>query len=302
MISVLIPTCNEASNILDCLRSVAWANEIVVVDSRSTDDTRAIASGFGARVVDFAWDGRWPKKKNWALENIAWRNEWLLILDADERITASLAREIRAATVVSPLDGYFINRRFLFMGRWIRHCGYYPSWNLRLFRHAAGRYEKLLTSDTGSGDNEIHEHLIVSGPTGSLQHDMLHLAYPDIFIWVEKHNRYSNWEAHVELSGERRTPESSFAALGWKRSVRWWSRRAPFRPALRFLYHYVLRRGFLDGYEGYVLCRLLGMYELLTVFKKRELRGAANRKVGMPYRFPSTSSQPNQAEAPRSGC
>jgi hypothetical protein len=228
--------------------------------------------------VDFAWNGRWPKKKNWALENIAWRNEWLLILDADERITPALALEIQALTAASRLDGYFLNRRFLFMRRWIRHCGYYPSWNLRLFRHTAGRYEKLLTTDTGSGDNEIHEHLLVSGRTGYLQNDMLHLAYPDIFTWVEKHNRYSNWEAHVELSGERRTRESSIAVPGWKRRVRKWSRQAPFRPALRFFYHYVLRRGLLDGYEGYVLCRLLGMYELLTVLKNRELQGPGSRR------------------------
>jgi glycosyltransferase involved in cell wall biosynthesis len=298
MLSVLIPTFNEASNILDCLRSVAWADEIVVVDSCSADNTRTLASGFGARVVDFAWNGRWPKKKNWALENIAWRNEWLLILDADERITPELALEIQAVTIASLLDGYFINRRFLFMGRWIRHCGYNPSWNLRLFRHASGRYEKLTTTDTSSGDNEIHEHLIVSGRTGCLQHDMWHLAYPDIFTWVEKHNRYSNWEAHVESSGERATRELSFALPGWKRFARSWSCRAPFRPALHFFYHYVLRRGFLDGYEGYVLCRLLGMYELLMVFKNRELRARGNREIGMPCRLPSSRSQPNRADAP----
>ena len=112
MISVLIPTFNEASNILDCLRSVAWADEIVVVDSCSADDTRSIASRFGARIVDFTWNGRWPKKKNWALENIAWRNEWLLILDADERITPALAREIQAATADSPIRWLFYKSAF----------------------------------------------------------------------------------------------------------------------------------------------------------------------------------------------
>ena len=294
MISVLIPTFNEASNILDCLRSVAWADEIVVVDSCSADDTRSIASRFGARIVDFTWNGRWPKKKNWALENITWRNEWLLILDADERITPALAREMQAATADSPLDGYFINRRFLFMGRWIRHCGYYPSWNLRLFRPAAGRYEKLLTTDTGSGDNEIHEHLVISGPPGYLRNDMLHFAYPDISTWVEKHNRYSNWEAHVELAGQHRKHGPGLTAPGWKRRVRSWSRYAPFRPGLRFLYHYVLRRGFLDGFEGYVLCQLLGMYELLTVLKSRELDGAVGKER---CRNPLRISEP-QAPAP----
>ena len=109
---------------------------------------------------------------------------------------------------------------------------------------------------------------------------MLHLAYPDISTWVEKHNRYSNWEAHVELSGQYWKHGSGLTAPGWKRRVRSWSRQVPFRPGLRFFYHYVLRRGFLDGFEGYVLCRLLGMYELLTVLKNRELDGAGGKHRG----------------------
>jgi glycosyltransferase involved in cell wall biosynthesis len=276
MVSVLIPTFNEARNILGCLQSVSWADEIVVVDSCSTDATPALASRFGARVVDFQWNGRSPKKKNWALENIAWRNEWVLVVDADERITTPLAYEIESVVTCSSLRGYYLNRRFMFMGRWIRHCGYYPSWNLRLFRHANGRYEHLVDHDTQSGDNEVHEHVILDGATGFLRHDMLHLAYPDIFTWVEKHNRYSNWEAHVEAFGTRRLRHGQ-AAVSRKRPLRESSRQLPFRPALRFAYHYFLRCGFLDGYEGYVLCRLLGMYEMLAVFKSQELLGKSGK-------------------------
>jgi glycosyltransferase involved in cell wall biosynthesis len=320
MLSVLIPTLNEAANIALCLQSVRWADEIIVLDSGSADGTPHLAKASGAQVVDFKWNGRLPKKKNWALENIPWRNEWVLILDADERVTPVLAAEITATLSNPSADGYFLNRRFLFMRKWIRHCGYYPSWNLRLFRHARGRYESVCQGDTLSGDNEVHEHVILNGRTAFLRHDMLHLAYPDIFTWVEKHNRYSNWEARVEASQDCSVPESFFPCgvsaeppesakafpaalfcpepagsrvlgprlaknsealheydqiapfLAHKRRLKLWSRRLPFRPTLRFLYSYILRRGFLDGYEGYVLCRLLATYEMLSAMKTRELQ------------------------------
>lgn len=279
MISVLIPTLNECQNIRDCLESVRWADERVVVDSGSTDGTPDLARAFGARVVNFAWNGRLPKKKNWALEHVTWKNEWVLILDADERITPALAGEITGLQRDPNVDGYFINRRFLFMGRWLRHCGYFPSWNLRLFRHRKARYESMHPAGTRSGDNEIHEHLMVAGKTCCLKHSMLHFAYPDIFTWMEKHNRYSNWEAEVEVRGRPGDlPGSIGTKLAHKRQLKNWSRRLPFRPMVRFLYSYVFKRGFLDGYEGYVFCRLLATYEMLSFFKAYEIRSKADRQ------------------------
>jgi len=272
MVSVLIPTLNEAANIVDCVESVRWAEEVVVVDSGSTDGTRELALNAGAQVVDFRWNKRLPKKKNWSLEQIRWRNEWVLILDADERITSQLAREIAEELSAPRADGYLINRRFMFMGKWIRHCGYSPSWNLRLFRHRLGRFETFLPEDTRSGDNEVHEHVILEGHTRSLRNEMLHFAYPDIYVWVEKHNRYSDWEAEVEASGSMAQRPVSGEPLRTKRRLKLWSRRLPFRPALRFCYSYFLKQGFRDGHEGYVLCRLLATYEMLSVFKAREAR------------------------------
>jgi hypothetical protein len=278
MLSVLIPTLNEARNLADCLRSVSWADDVVVVDSSSNDGTQAIAQKAGARVIDFKWNGRLPKKKNWALENIPWKNEWVLSLDADERITPELGEEIRAELKEPRADGYFINRRFIFLGKWIRHCGYYPSWNLRLFRHRQGHYETLCEGDTGSGDNEVHEHVVLSGTTANLKSDMLHFAYPDVYTWIEKHNRYSNWEAHVEVEGGGALGKMAGAGLATRRRLRTWSRRLPFRPALRFFHDYVLRRGFQDGYAGYVFCRLLASYEMMSVFKAYELRRSKGAK------------------------
>lgn len=276
-LSVLIPVKNEAENLRDCLASVSFADEIVLVDSASTDATAEIAATFGARVVQFDWNGRFPRKKNWALENIPWRHEWILIIDADERITPALQEEISRAVQQNDFDGYYINRRFWFLDGWINHCGYFPSWNLRLFRHRLGRYERI-DVDTGgrSGDNEVHEHVLLKGRTDYLSEPMEHFAYPTIERFVDKHNRYARWEAAVNerlISPGKETLRASALGSGLERK-RWLKRIAshlPFKPTLRFLYHYVLRQGFRDGYRGWILCRLLGWYELMIAANVREL-------------------------------
>lgn len=280
MLSVLIPVRNEKGNIAECIDSVCWADEIVVVDSGSTDGTIELAKRKGASVVQFQWNGRFPKKKNWALANVPWKNEWVLILDADERIMPELAAEIQAELKQPRAGGYFLNRRFIFLNQWIKHCGYYPSWNLRLFRHQLGRYEQVQTTGLASGDNEVHEHIILKGATARLKHDMLHYAYPDIYTWMEKHNRYSNWEAEVEVNAleAQGDGQNIGSQLSKRRALRVWSRKLPFRPTLRFYYSYFLKRGFLDGRAGYIFCRLLATYEMLNVYKAYELKQRNRRE------------------------
>jgi glycosyltransferase involved in cell wall biosynthesis len=275
-VSVIVPIKNEAGNLPRCLDSVRWADEIVVVDSQSSDGSIAIAEERGAQVVQFNFNGTWPKKKNWALENLPFRNDWVFILDADEALPPEAAQEFaRAIAEAGEIVGYWINRRFMFMGKWLRHS-YYPNWNLRLFRHALGRYEKLTEADTQSGDNEVHEHVIVQGATGRLACEMDHYAFPSVEVFVEKHNRYSNWEARVsaehKLSGSDARISSS--TVGRRRKLKLLSQRLPFRPLLRFLYVYVWQKGFLDGREGYYFARLHGFYEFLSVAKTYELTRA----------------------------
>lgn len=289
-LSVLIPARNEQRNIAECIRRLRWAGHVAVVDSQSTDETIPLAQAMGAEVYQFHYSRQgWPKKKNWALESVPWPHEWILIMDADEHMTPELAEEIRQvvtgeAAAMPRRDAYWINRRFIFMGRWIRHCGYYPSWNIRLLKRDAGRYERIGDlGDTGSGDNEVHEHIVLrQGEAGYLKHDFLHYAYPDIATWVEKHNRYSTWEAHAAAAGD--AGEVAPSLLGGPIARRRWlkarSRRLPFRPVLRFLYSYVLRGGFLDGYAGFVFCRLLAIYEFLSVAKHREMEAARRREHG----------------------
>lgn len=272
-VSLLIPIRNEASNLPRCLASCAWADEIFVVDSQSSDGSVELATAAGAQVVQFHFNGTWPKKKNWALENLPFKHEWTLILDADETLPPEAEAEIRAIVEARdhPVDGYWINRRFRFMGKWLRHA-YYPNWNLRLFRHAVGRYEQITDVPTASGDNEVHEHVVVRGRTGRLVANMDHYAFPSVEVFVEKHNRYSNWEARVAVSGRLDATALQHGAVGWRRRIKTWSQHLPCRPWLRFCYVYFWQRGFLDGWEGYYFARLHGMYELMTVAKVHELR------------------------------
>ena len=272
-VSALVPIKNEAANLRRCLDSIKWVDEIFVVDSQSTDGSLEIAQEYGAHVVPFHFNGTWPKKKNWALENLAFRNEWIFILDADEGLPPAAEEEFaRAIANAGETVGYWINRRFMFMGRWLRHS-YYPNWNLRLFRHSLGRYEKLTDANTHSGDNEVHEHVIVRGPTGRLRCEMDHYAFPSVEVFVEKHNRYSNWEARVSadrlLSGSAAQIRS--ATVERRRKLKLLSQRLPCRPLLRFLYIYVWQKGFLDGREGYYFARLHAVYEFLSVAKTYEL-------------------------------
>ncbi|MGI8891139.1 MAG: glycosyltransferase family 2 protein [Chthoniobacterales bacterium] len=273
-VSVLVPIKNEAENLPRCLASVEWADEILVVDSESSDGSQRIAEEFGAQVVQFDFNGVWPKKKNWALENLPFRNEWVFILDADEVLPSGAEAEFRTAIAhAGDTAGYWINRRFMFMGRWLRHA-YYPNWNLRLFRHSLGRYEKLTDAATASGDNEVHEHVVVQGPTDRLRSELDHYAFPSVEVFVEKHNRYSNWEARVAVAQESGRNPSGIQStrVAQRRKLKQFSQRLPFRPLLRFLYVYVWQRGFLDGREGYYFARMHGFYEFLSVAKTYELK------------------------------
>ncbi len=272
-VSVILPVKNEEANLPRCLASVAWADEVWVVDSQSTDATGEIAAAAGARVVQFAFNGTCPKKKNWALESLAFSHEWVLLLDADEILPAGAEAEIRGI-VERPggVDGYWINRRFNFLGTWLRHA-YYPNWNLRLFRHRLGRFEKLTSGATESGDVEVHEHVVVRGETSRLRSEMDHYAFPTVAAFIEKHNRYSNWEAHAAVDGMHAgagVPQHfSARARRWLRRLSLW---LPCRPLLRFLYVYVWQCGFLDGRAGYFFARLHGTYEFLCLAKTYELR------------------------------
>jgi hypothetical protein len=220
--------------------------------------------------MQFEYKGGWPKKKNWGLENLPFSNEWVLILDADECLPPEAEDEIKK--ILSDPNkkhaGYWINRRYFFLGQPLKHA-YFPNWNLRLFKHKLGRYEKITDLTTESGDHEIHEHVVVKGTTGKLNSIMDHHAFPTIDSFVEKHNRYSNWEAVVESSAQDDDSALQHEGVKGKRKLRKVFRKLPFRPTLRFLYVYLWQGGIFDGWPGYVFARLHAQYEFLSLAKAK---------------------------------
>lgn len=286
-VSVLIPAKNEELNLSACLDSVARADEVFVVDSQSGDRTCDIAEEKGANLVQFHFNGKSPKKKNWSLENLPFKNEWVLIVDCDERITPELWDEIAEKIKDNNYQGYYLNRKVFFLGKWIRHGGKYPDWNLRLFKHKLGRYENLNTEQiANTGDNEVHEHVILEGKSGYLDNDMLHIDFRDIYEWLARHNRYSNWEARVYYNfltgqGDQGTIGANLFgdAVQRKRYLKKIWIRLPFKPLLRFILFYIIRLGFLDGKAGYIYGRLLSQYEYqigVKLYELMQFKGSLN--------------------------
>lgn len=277
-ISVIIPVKNEAENLRRSLPALSWADEIWVIDSQSTDDTGAVAEQFGARMVQFHFNGVYPKKKNWALENVPFGHEWVLIIDADEICPTELGDEIRTRVAADEADGFYLNMKYFFLGRRIEHCGYNECWNLRLFKHRLGRFEKMpVPAGVRTGDNEAHEHVILQGEAKRLKHELDHYAYPSLSVWLEKHDRYATWEA-VQRSHFKNDPIPPGLGAGkrLKRVLRKVYLRLPCRPLIRFFYAYFLRLGFRDGLPGLYFCGLLAFYEFLINAKAFELKTNLN--------------------------
>jgi glycosyltransferase involved in cell wall biosynthesis len=301
-LSVLVPVKNEERNIAACLESVAWADEIWIVDSHSCDRTIDIAKGYTDKIVQFEYSGGHPKKKNWALENIPFKHEWVLILDCDERVTPELAAEIRDILGRSDTaEGYYLNRRLIFLGRWIKHCGWYPSWNMRLFQHNLGRYEQLETDDVeNTGDVEVHEHVVLQGRAEYLRNDLIHEDYKSVYHFIERHNRYSNWDARVYHNlarGEHGSNSIGASLMGSplerKRYIKRLWARLPFRPLLRFIWMYFIRLGFLDGRPGLIFCTLMTMHEAVIAAKLYEYEYQASSLNERPRDNVSRDHQPS---------
>jgi len=224
-LSVVIITLNEEANLARTLASVAWADEVVVLDSGSTDRTREVAESRGAKFFVEPWRG-FAAQKNSALQKAS--SEWILSLDADEEVEPALAEEIQDALRVDPsVAGFWIPRKNFFLGRWMKHGGYYPDRKLRLFRRGAGKFE----------DRLVHEDIQLDGPSAQLQNHLLHYAYPTLDSYIEHMNRYSTLGAQMAARRPR-----GFSLID-----------IVLRPKLTFLYNYVLRGGFLDGREGLLL-------------------------------------------------
>jgi glycosyltransferase involved in cell wall biosynthesis len=243
-ISVTIIAWNEEERLRACLESIAWADEIIVVDAESTDKTVQVAREF----TDKIWVRPWPgfaAQKNFALEQAT--GEWVLSLDADERVTPELQERIRRiARGDGPADGYSLPRRNLFWGAWVRHGGLYPDYQLRLFRRGAGRFV----------DSAVHESVVIKGRVETVAEPLLHHSYRGLDDFVTRSNRYSTLAAAELL---KRGGRAGLADLA-------------LRPLGRFVSMYLLRGGFLDGWRGFVLAVLYANYVFLRMAKAWEAR------------------------------
>ena len=274
MFSVLVLTLNEERNLPRCLASATGCDDLVVLDSGSTDDTAAVARAAGARVFTRPFDN-FAGQRNYAQRTIAFRHPWVFHLDADEQFTPELLAECRACAAgpVADLDGYLVAPKMLWQGRWIPHCTDFPAYQARFVRAP-----EFVFVEVGHGQRESPAMQL-----GRLQTSYLHdLSAGGEAEWLAKHRRYARAEAahHLQAGagGERLWPGLfARAPLRRRRALKRLSYALPARPALRFLYQYFLRGGFLDGAAGLQYCRLLARYEGFTADALRQLRRTADR-------------------------
>lgn len=269
-VAVIIAVRNEAANIAKCLRSLAPAREVFVIDSGSTDDTAEIARKAGAQVVKFEYLGGYPKKRQWAIDTLPIQANWLLMVDADEEIPEALWREI-AEAIAAPRNcvAFLISKGFCFLGRRFRFGGF-SFQAVLLFRRGKARFERLLdeAASAGAMDMEVHERVLADGPIGGLSTPLIHDDFKGLAAYIDRHNRYSTWEAlhryHFLKTGQWGNEPIRARLFGnaqeRRRFLKFVAVRMPFEPLLWFLYHYVVRVGFLEGYPGYVASRIRANY------------------------------------------
>jgi glycosyltransferase involved in cell wall biosynthesis len=274
-VSVIVAVRNEAKNLPRCLRALGDVGEVYVIDSQSTDDTVEIARSHGARVVQFHYQGGWPKKRQWAMNTLEIAYDWILLLDADEVLTPELSEEMCSAIQNPAVNGYSILLDIWFLGLALRH-GDVGLWKLSLFRRGTGQYECRLTDQNSSmADMEVHEHVVVEGPTARLRNPLIHHNVESLSRYIQKHDEYSNWECRVltQRGGDKQLPPSLFGSQAQRR--RWLKRKlfaVPGSPFLFFLYRFVLRFGFLDGVPGLIYCGFQAVQMFHTKAKIYELK------------------------------
>lgn len=268
-LSVVVIAKNEAVNIGRCLESVAWCDDVVVVDDNSEDATASLAEALGARVLRHGFES-FASQRNWALERAGLRHPWVLMLDADEVLTLEISAEIADAltTADDSVAGFLMCRKTVFFGCWLRHADGFPVWIMRLVHRDRARFV-----DSGHGEVPVPP---VNGHLAKIREPFLHYPFSHgLSHWVDRHNLYSSREAELEIKappcwtwreifqGDRPQRRKALRNLG---------RNLPLRPVLRFGYHYIWKLGLLDGRAGLAFSLLMASYEGLIVLKRWEQR------------------------------
>jgi len=267
-ITILLAAKNEAVNLPRCLAALDPVERVIVLDSDSMDETATIALKLGAEVVQFDYRGGYPKKRQWALDTIAIDTPWVFVLDADEVVPEPLWQEIESV-INQPvsLDAYLITKGFHFLGRRFKYGGFSFSAVL-LFKRGTSRFERLFDDDSNSLDMEIHERIVVDGRIGVLKTPLIHEDFKGLEAYITRHNKYSTWEAklryHYLTTGiygeETIIPRLWGNSQERRRFLKALIIRLPFEQHLWFLYHYVFKLGFLEGYPGLIASQIRSAY------------------------------------------
>lgn len=267
-VNVLVAVKNEEKNLPTCLRSCAPASRILVVDSNSTDQTGKICKKFGADLIQFQYSGIYPKKRQWALNSVFSPGDWVLLLDADEEVPDALWMEINDAVNQDKINGFMGRKIFHFLGRKFRHGGFSFS-SVILVRCGFARFEEPNFQDRSGLDMEVHERVIVDGKLSSFSNGLLHHDYKGLQHYIHKHNQYSTWEcaARQRYLGEKSTAGRNILKPSLFGNIQQQRRflkqiviRLPFEPIFWFVYHYIVRFGFLEGRPGLYASLLKSFY------------------------------------------
>lgn len=266
-VSVFIMTLNEERNLRRCVESLDWAGDIIVLDSGSSDGTCRLAEDLGCRVVSRKLLS-WSEHQAWAVQNLPFRHEWVLNIDADEVVPPDLAAEIQQAiSAENAAVAYRFRRKDYFLGTWLRHASFYPLWIVRLYRPGKVSFERLVNPVTS-----------VYGPVGNIQSHLDHYPFSKgVAHWFDRHNSYSTLEALEDMKKER-VPLSHLLSgdVGERRrALKSLFSRLPCRPLLKFAYLYFAHRGFLDGRAGLYYSVMQAFYEFMISVKLVETRDAA---------------------------
>lgn len=250
-LTIAIPVKNEAKNLPGCLAAIGpdLAQEVVVIDSQSTDQTQEIAQLWGATVIDFVWNGRFPKKRNWYLQNYTPQTKWVLFLDADEYLTNEFKSELRNLLPQSDKTGYWLNYTVYFLGSRLK--GGYPLKKLALFQVGSGEYERINENEWSHFDMEVHEHPVLEGKIGCIQAKIDHQDFQGIAHYTFKHNEYANWEAARYLTHSLSKLKSEKWTL--KQRIKYNLMHSILIGPMYFCGSFILFGGFRDGARGLAL-------------------------------------------------
>ncbi|MCB4809221.1 glycosyltransferase family 2 protein [Tamlana sp. 62-3] len=267
-LTIAIPVKNEEKNLLGCIEAIGddFAKQILIIDSGSTDATINIAKSNGVDVVDFKWDGKFPKKRNWFLRNYNLTTKWVLFLDADEYLTEDFKNELRLK-INTDIVGFWLNYTIYFMGKKLK--GGYPLNKLALFQVGAGEYERIDEDKWSKLDMEIHEHPILNGEIGYIKSKIDHRDFRGVSHYMDKHNEYASWEAYRYI--KTINDEAAKAKWTWKQKIKYKLMRSSLIGPIYFIGSFVFYGGWKDGATGFAFAILKMSYFTQIYCKIKEL-------------------------------